>query len=568
MQNPIIKDIETERRSKPYIICVDDEKVYLDPLKELLNSKLSIHFILQTSQSGEEALELLNQLISRGREVAILIADQKMPTQMQGDDFLIEAHKIAKKAIKIMLTGRAEDYNVGKAVNQANLYRFLHKTENDDILMTISEAAKSYFQNELIEDQRNTFKLLHKNLHEISSHLNTEKLLYQLLSTILEFSKVDLACMYLVNNNNIYFSGKATSESVDIHVNTPLDTSQAPAEIISFVTSQSIEINSSIKTISDEFLLNNHLVSYFATPLILDGKLLGILFLGDTIEANSFTDERLEIINILKNQATISLANARLHENLESMVEERTSHLSLEIDKVMSLNSHKDKMVQIVSHDIRSPLTGIAELAGFLMNPTTASDKEKVVKYAEIIVNETRNVVKLVNDILDVAKLESGTLVINKQKVDLTEYVKKLAQSFESQVILKKIPLKVELTSGLSAEIDESKLNQALSNFISNAFKFTKTGGEIKIRLTQAELDGKKYAKIEVIDNGLGIPESEIPKLFEKFAAKQRSGTSGEKGTGIGLSIAHQIITEHHNGKILVKSEVGVGTTFEIFLPL
>ena len=184
----------------------------LDPrsLKDLKSSWIRWTTYCRAYYIRSAKLELLNQLISRGRDVAILIADQKMPTQMQGDDFLIEAHKVAKKAIKIMLTGRAEDYNVGKAVNQANLYRFLHKTENDDILMTISEAAKSYFQNELIEDQRNTLKLLHKNLHEISSHLNTEKLLNQLLSTILEFSKVDLACMYLVNNNNIYFSGKAT----------------------------------------------------------------------------------------------------------------------------------------------------------------------------------------------------------------------------------------------------------------------------------------------------------------------------------------------------------------------
>lgn len=269
------------------------------------------------------------------------------------------------------------------------------------------------------------------------------------------------------------------------------------------------------------------------------------------------------------------LAEAKQREEiLQLKVAERTKDLSEQIEesirinsKLTQVNQHKDDIIKIVSHDIRSPVSGINNLAALLVDPDIASDKAQVMNYGKLIAQSSSAVTKFVNDILDSAKLESGTTELTKARLDLLDFLKGQAATFEPLTITKGVKLKLDLSGSLVIQADRSKLSQAFNNLISNSIKFTPKEGTVELGLRQIEHEGKPFAEARITDTGIGIPAEAIPTLFEKFNKIQRTGTSGEKGTGLGMSIAKQII-DLHQGDIIVESVVNKGTTFRILLPL
>jgi signal transduction histidine kinase len=281
------------------------------------------------------------------------------------------------------------------------------------------------------------------------------------------------------------------------------------------------------------------------------------------------------IVRRMRSQNDKTLADAKQRETeLESKVAERTSELSEKIDEsirtnsqLMRVNSHKDDIIKIVSHDIRSPVTGITNLAALLQDDDIATDPAQVRNYGKLIASSSAAVTKFVNDILDLAKLESGTTELTTARLELQAFLKNQAATFEPLTVTKGVKLILDLQEPLTVDADRSKLSQAFNNLISNSIKFTPKGGSVTLRLVKREHQGKTYASASISDTGIGIPAEAIPGLFEKFNKIQRTGTSGEKGTGLGMSIAKQII-DLHKGDILVESVVNQGTTFSILLPL
>lgn len=262
------------------------------------------------------------------------------------------------------------------------------------------------------------------------------------------------------------------------------------------------------------------------------------------------------------------------NESLEGIVAERTSDLQDKINEFVEANrklaetgQHKNEIIRIVSHDIRSPLTGISSLAKLLQDNDVASDVSQVVEFGKLISTSAANVTNFVNDILDVAKLESGTSELKRTNVSLADFLRNTAAQFEPLTRTKGIQLQIEAPNPATAAVDKSLLGQAVNNMVSNSIKFTPQGGKVTLRLGEKAVDGQQYVSIQIQDTGIGIPADAIPHLFDKFNKVQRSGTTGEKGTGLGMSIAKQII-DLHEGKILVDSVVNEGTTFTILLPL
>ncbi|MGB3691975.1 MAG: adenylate/guanylate cyclase domain-containing protein [Spirulinaceae cyanobacterium] len=153
------------------ILCVDDQKVILDSLKEQLKRNLREVDELETAESAEEALEILEELKEEGIEVALIISDQIMPG-MKGDEFLIKAEQLYPQIIKIMLTGQADAKAVGNVVNKANLYRYLDKPwEETDLILTVKEALRSYRQNQQLLEQNAELQRLNSQLQQLNSSL-------------------------------------------------------------------------------------------------------------------------------------------------------------------------------------------------------------------------------------------------------------------------------------------------------------------------------------------------------------------------------------------------------------
>jgi signal transduction histidine kinase len=302
-------------------------------------------------------------------------------------------------------------------------------------------------------------------------------------------------------------------------------------------------------------------------PVLNLGKLVGAMYLENRRIKREFPEKQVEVLRMLANDAAIAIENARMYQQLEEMVERRTEKLRESYSELMAVNSHKDKIIQIVSHDIRSPLSAVAEMASTLQDEDVSQDPETVVKNAGIIQRSVKTTLNMVNDILDLAKLESGKVILNYSKVNLKDFLKQAAQMQDPQIQQKNINLQMNPGEDCRISVDPSKMTQALGNLLSNAIKFTPSGGDVIMGYDLADYDGQQYARIQVADTGMGMSQEQLTTLFEKFNKTQRKGTRGEKGTGLGLSIAKEIIELHH-GEIHVESDEGIGTTFTVLLPL
>jgi signal transduction histidine kinase len=244
------------------------------------------------------------------------------------------------------------------------------------------------------------------------------------------------------------------------------------------------------------------------------------------------------------------------------------SNLSRELYKknsdLIKLNQEKNKFLGIVAHDLRNPIgaiQGYSEILLYLQKDNLSYDTTNIIK----IINETsENTLKLLEDLLDITKIESGNITLNKTKSDFKDLVQKTI--IINNIIAQKKSISIKLITdveNIEFDFDRLKMEQVLNNLISNAVKFSYPGNDIFIKLSVS----KNEIFVEVNDNGQGVPESEIGLLFKPLEKISVRSTAGEKSTGLGLSIAKSIV-ESHSGTIGVNTIEGKGSSFFFNLPL
>lgn len=227
--------------------------------------------------------------------------------------------------------------------------------------------------------------------------------------------------------------------------------------------------------------------------------------------------------------------------------------------------SHRlDKMrtdfVANISHELRTPLVTLQGYSEAIIDGITESD-EATKEFASIIYDESLRLARLVNDLLDLARIESGKETMHFTSFDIGDFLPRVMRKFNQMASEKGIRLQTDAPHRL-IEADGDRLEQVFTNLIGNAIAHTDSG-EIRIEATE-ETDG---LRIQLTDTGHGIPKEDLPFVFERFYKADKARTSGSKtGTGIGLAIVKNVVDAHH-GKVSVSSTLGVGTTFEIYLP-
>lgn len=561
---------------RPVLLCVDDDRELLEALQEQLRDIVGSQFKVEIAESSDEALEIIADLDREGRELAIVISDQVMPnSKLHGDAFLAELHKSRPHTLKIMLTGQANADNVGNAINNAGLYRFLAKPwDRQDMALTIEEAAKKYTNQRELYEQRRMLDVIEESTQAIASSHGLRELSETLLKLLLEFSGSEQVFLISLRDGILRYEAHYHYRHGYMRLEEALEeaSSSFPNAIVRKVVEQKEPLV--VEPIEPEsvwakyaYVADHKLHGFVGLPVINQGRLIAVLFLENIDQEPTYTPERVALLKSLASKSTIALSNAYLIDRLEGAVETRNEKLEEAYNNLLALNSHKDKILQIAAHDIRSPLSGVSNLAGLLQDPDNAKNSEQVLKYGGIIANSTQTILNLVNDILDLAKLEGGNVIMNPETVELKAYLTGLLAVHQAQVMTKGVKLHLQGAGELQVSVDKSKMGQAINNLVTNAIKFTPEGGDVIVRYGTTEADGQTWASIEVADTGVGIPAEKLPTLFDKFTKAQRSGTKGEKGTGLGLSIAKEIV-EMHRGKITVASDEGQGTTFTILLPL
>lgn len=233
--------------------------------------------------------------------------------------------------------------------------------------------------------------------------------------------------------------------------------------------------------------------------------------------------------------------------------------------ELMRLQKSKEQFLANISHEIRTPINGIAGMAHLLSQHPTSEERES---YLHAIKNSAENLKVIINDILDLAAIESGKLKFEKIGFNLTDILPALINTFTYQAKEKRLTLEHAIEPRLNKILlgDPVRLNQILINLISNAVKFTHNGS-IKLFCSVAkEQRGVCWVKFEVIDTGVGIPEEKLNTIFESFSQADESVTRRYGGSGLGLTIVKQLV-ELQNGKIHVVSQENVGSTFSAVIP-
>ncbi|MFQ5501951.1 MAG: ATP-binding protein [Phycisphaerae bacterium] len=253
----------------------------------------------------------------------------------------------------------------------------------------------------------------------------------------------------------------------------------------------------------------------------------------------------------------------RHSEILERMVDERTAELEAAKERAEASNRAKSAFLANVSHELRTPLHGILSFAGFGINKYDIVEPDKLLGYFRRIHQSGRTLLSLLNDLLDLAKLESGSMTFDFRQADLGELVDSVTEEFGALASEREILIRsVDPEFHVVAELDAEKMKQVIRNLLSNAVKFSPIGGIIEVSMTRKD----QSLVISVRDQGPGIPEDELDLVFDKFVQSSRTKT-GAGGTGLGLAICRQLVTAL-DGRIWAENNAHCGAIFSVEVPL
>jgi len=314
-----------------------------------------------------------------------------------------------------------------------------------------------------------------------------------------------------------------------------------------------------------------HTKSLIATPIKIKGQVLGSLTVGRMRE-HGLAQEDLDLIVTLAGEVAIALDNAeayrqieQLNVGLEAKVHDRTAELErLNValqtanEQLQELDRLKSEFFANISHEFRTPLT--LSLGSFKelwkLSPTIRA-KEQI----NMGMRNTNRLLFLVNEFLDLAKFDRGALETKKLNIDMASLVRAVAANFESPE-RRRVHLR-GANEPVPLEADPHQMKKVLYNLLANAVKFSDPSTvEVWVRVSSKE----DRVEIEVEDNGIGIPRDQFGRIFERFAQVERRATRRQEGTGIGLALVKEIVTQH-GGTITVESELGRGSTFTVSLP-
>lgn len=267
------------------------------------------------------------------------------------------------------------------------------------------------------------------------------------------------------------------------------------------------------------------------------------------------------ILSAYSFRVTVNNAKKQM-DNLEDLVVLRTQALAEANDELERLNKEKDQFLAVLTHDMRTPLTSIKGYGSILRDRELS--REQQVQIANVVLRSQETLLEIVNNILDLEKMTSGAgLELDLSEFDLALLAKSTAETVQAQALEKQISLKFDpVPTPILITADEKKIERVLTNLISNAIKYTPKEGSVEVVVTA----NGRYALVEIADSGYGIPEDELPYIFDRYS-RVKGHQNLAIGTGLGLAIVKNLV-EAHLGFISVDSEVDKGSTFAVRLPL
>ncbi len=305
-------------------------------------------------------------------------------------------------------------------------------------------------------------------------------------------------------------------------------------------------------------------------PLLYFGQAVGVLALG---AVNPFTQRARITLTAIAPSLAVAIANASANERVaeqsrrlaeqNELLEEQRSRIARTAQELQRASALKDRFLAAVSHELRTPMTVILGFTGTLLRGTQGELNPQQKESLERVQRNARLLLGLINDVLDISKIESGKAEMHREVVSIKTLLRQVEADFEHAARHKGLELTTRVSPGLETVIsDPAKLAQILTNLVGNALKFTESGG-IEVR---AEQRGRDQWAVVVTDSGIGIPPEEQETVFEEFRQGEATSHQARGGTGLGLAIVRKLALLL-GGTVAVQSAAGKGSTFTVTLP-
>jgi signal transduction histidine kinase len=442
----------------------------------------------------------------------------------------------------------------------------------------------------------------------ISGEIVLERLLGSLMQILIENAGAQTGFLILDKEGKwvIEASGIVNSDAGDsTHIAEVLKSApirdRLSVSIVNYVvrTKESLVVSDAAKEsdfATEPYIKTHQTKSILCAPLVNQGDLVGIVYLENNLAAGAFTQNRVEVLQLLSGQAAIAITNAKFYaerqqaeklladynRTLEEQVAARTLELEREIaerkraeEAAQAANRAKSIFLANMSHELRTPLNAIIGFSQLINRSSTLHSEHQ--ENLDIITRSGEHLLTLINQVLDLSKIEAGRTTLNETKFNLHRVLRDLEDMFQLKAKDKGLQLLFDFSSDVPRYVhtDEVKLRQVLINLLNNAIKFTCEGSvslKVKNESEQqrthnidAQAVSRKVQKttitFEVEDTGAGIASDELDSLFEAFM-QTKTGQQSQEGTGLGLTIAHSFV-QLMGGEMTVTSYVGKGTTFK-----
>ena len=290
--------------------------------------------------------------------------------------------------------------------------------------------------------------------------------------------------------------------------------------------------------------------SLVVAPMLREGKILGSLIVRRK-RTGDFTEETIDLLETFASQSALALQNAQLYRELKEQ--------SLELELA---SRHKSEFLASMSHELRTPLNAVLGFSEVLLERMFGEINDRQEEYLRDIHGSGAHLLELLNEILDLSKIEAGRMELEYSSFELRSLLDDAASMLRQRAVAHGITLSVVVPDDVGLiRSDELRLKQVVLNLMTNAVKFTGDGGSVAVRAARQDAG----IDVTVTDSGIGVSESDRERIFESFQQGGR-GSSREEGTGLGLTLSRRIV-ELLGGRMWLESEVGVGSTFGFFLP-
>lgn len=538
-------NVKRENTSNIRILVVDDEQ----GLRDLLSYELGIMgFMVQTASDGVEAVEMVEK-----QKFDLVISDIKMP-RMDGLAALEQIKKIDPNIEVIMATGFGTIDMAVRAMKKG-AYDFIQKPYNLEEMGLLIEKA-------LEKSDLRALIALYECSRTLFSTINLKELLKIVMDLIQKVLQADEGSLMLLNKDNkLYIASsigieKIVADKVYLNIGERI-AGRAAAERREMLLINGLTDYPEFSGIDINFNIGSSIV----IPLAHQDELLGVLNLNRISNRDNFNSSDLRNASIFASQVTQAVQNAKMYQTLENNIEElKAAHKMLEETKDQLVESEKlasiGRLVAGVAHELNNPLTSVIGYTDLLIQSDIQGEAKKQLV---IIFKEAERCRTIIQDLLVFARRREPVF----EQINLNTLIRETIESLSVEI--SKNCIEVIQKSGDQQMIiaDACQLKQVFMNILTNAMHaLASVNGEKKVTIS-VHATKRDFVKVSFSDNGPGIEEKNLSKIFEPFFSTKGVG----KGTGLGLSLSYGIIKQH-GGSISVRSKQGQGATFDIEIPL